>query len=208
TATGGFFPRCPPPRPGSDCGGALSPAEPRGGDYFDYLPMLNARLGLVGGDVTGHGVGPALLMAETRAYLRVLAGRREDPGEILTRANRILAEDVGSERFITLFLGRLDPKNRSFAYASAGHPAGYILDPAGTIQATLKRTGIPLGMSPETTYTTAPELSLAPGSLILLLTDGIEETAAPDGTLFGLERILSVVRENRAKPAREIVDAL
>src|SRR5262249_8210058 len=96
----------------------------------------------------------------------------------------------------------------SFAYASAGHPAGYILDPAGTIQATLKRTGIPLGMSPETTYTTAPELSLAPGSLILLLTDGIEETAAPDGTLFGLERILSVVREKRANRAREIVDAL
>jgi len=170
--------------------------------------MLQERLGIVVGDVTGHGVGPALLMAETRAYLRVLAGRREDVGEILTRANRILAEDMGGERFITLFLGRLDPKSRAFVYASAGHPAGFVLNAAGQVQTALKRTGIPLGMRPDTEYAPAPELILQPGSILLLLTDGIEETSRPDGSLFGIDRILQVMRENRARPSREIVQCL
>ena len=203
-----LFPKAAPACPGFDISGASFPAEATGGDYFDYLPMLQGRVGIVVGDVTGHGVGPALLMAETRAYLRVLAGRREDVGEILTRANGILAEDIGSERFITLFLGRLDPANRSLVYASAGHPAAYLLDAAGEIQAILKRTGIPLGMQPDTQYAAAPEVRLQPGSLLLLLTDGIEETFAPDGSLFGIERILETVRSNRARPAAEIVQAL
>jgi sigma-B regulation protein RsbU (phosphoserine phosphatase) len=203
-----LFPKSAPACPGFDISGSTFPAEATGGDYFDYLPMVHERLGVVVGDVTGHGVGPALLMAETRAYLRVLAGRREDVGEILTRANGILAEDVGSERFITLFLGRIDPQSRKFMYASAGHPAGYLLDAQGHVKKTLKRTGIPLGMKPDTQFTAAPEISLSSGDLILLLTDGIEETSAPDGSLFGLERILDTVRANREQPARQIVQTL
>jgi sigma-B regulation protein RsbU (phosphoserine phosphatase) len=203
-----LFPKAAPGCPGFDIAGASFPAEATGGDYFDYLPMLHDRLGVVIGDVTGHGVGPALLMAETRAYLRVLAGRREDVGEILTRANSILAEDVGHERFITLFLGSIDPKTRALSYASAGHPTGYIFDAAGNIRSLLKRTGIPLGMRPDTQYLAAPEITLAPGDLVLLLTDGIEETSSPDESLFGLERIFEVVRSLRAQPAREIVEGL
>jgi PAS domain S-box-containing protein len=203
-----LFPKSAPASAGFDIGGATFPAEATGGDYFDYLPMLHDRLGVVVGDVTGHGVGPALLMAETRAYLRVLAGRREDMGEILTRANGILAEDVGSERFITLFLGRIDPKTRGFLYASAGHPAGYILDAGGAIRATLKRTGPPLGMKSDTQFSSAPEILLSPGDLVLLLTDGIEETTAPNGTFFGLERVLETTRAHRHEPAQQIVQAL
>jgi phosphoserine phosphatase RsbU/P len=203
-----LFPKGAPDFPGFDIAGASFPAEATGGDYFDYLPMLHDRLGVVLGDVTGHGVGPALLMAETRAYLRVLAGRRENVGEILTRANSILAEDVGSERFITLFLGSIDPKTRSLSYASAGHPTGYIFDAEGNTKSLLKRTGIPLGMRPDTQYVAAPEITLASGDLMLLLTDGIEETCSLDESLFGLERIFEVVRSLRAQPAQEIVQGL
>ncbi len=203
-----LFPKSAPVLPGFDIGGASFPAEATGGDYFDYLPMLHERIGVVVGDVTGHGVGPALLMAETRAYLRVLAGRREDVGEILTRVNGILSEDVDGERFVTLFLGRIDPRTRTFVYASAGHPPGFILDQSGAVKATLKRTGIPLGMQPDTHYEPAPEVSLLSGDIVLLLTDGIEEAAASDESLFGLERILDLVRANRAKSAVEIVQTL
>jgi phosphoserine phosphatase len=147
-------------------------------------------------------------MAETRAYLRVLAGRREDPSEILTRANSILAEDVGSERFITLFLGCIDPKTRGFVYASAGHPPGYVLDTQGQIKTTLKRTGIPLGMRPDFQFASAPELILAPGDIVLVLTDGIEEATAPDETLFGIDRIIEIVRANRTSSAQKIVQTL
>lgn len=200
-----LFPKSPPLLPGFDIAGATYPAEATGGDYFDYLTMLGDRLGIVVGDVTGHGVGPALLMAETRAYLRILAGRREDPGEILTRANSVLAEDVGNERFVTLFLARLDPGTRTFSYASAGHPSGYILGPGGEIKTMLPRTGVPLGIRADTSYGSSPEIALLPGELVLLTTDGIEETMSPDNTLFGVERVLEVLRANRAKSSAEII---
>ena len=203
-----LFPKSAPVLPGFDIAGASHPAEATGGDYFDYLPMLHDRLGVLVGDVTGHGVGPALLMAETRAYLRVLTGRREDVGEILTRANGILAEDVGCERFVTLCLGQLDPATRSMNYASAGHPAGFLLDAQGKIKQRLPRTGIPLGVRHDTQYTSSAPIPLAPGDLILLVTDGIEESVAPDDSFFGIDRALEVVRFNQTKPAQQIVEAL
>lgn len=200
-----LFPKAAPACSGFDIAGASYPAEATGGDYYDYLPMLNDCLGVVVGDVTGHGVGPALLMAETRAYLRVLAGRREDAGEILTRANGILSEDVGAERYITLFLGRLDPVARTLAYASAGHSAGYLLGRDGGVKATLRRTGVPLGIQPDTEYRSAPEIGLTSGDVVVLLTDGIEEAASPADELFGVERTLDVIRRHREAPAAEIV---
>ncbi len=203
-----LFPKSAPAFPGFDIAGGSFPAEATGGDYFDYLHMVNGRLGIVVGDVTGHGVGPALLMAETRAYLRALAGRREDPGEILTRTNGILAEDIGSERFITLFLGCLDPRTRSLIYASAGHPPGYILNAEGAVKATLKRTGIPLGMRADFVFPSAAEIVLAPGDILVLLTDGIEEATSPDEALFGIERVFDIVRSSRSEPALVIVQKL
>jgi sigma-B regulation protein RsbU (phosphoserine phosphatase) len=170
--------------------------------------MMNGKLGVIVADVTGHGIGPALLMAETRAYLRTLAANREDIGEILTTANRILAEDVGEERYVTLFLGRIDPKTRLFSYASAGHPTGYVLGAGGEIKTLLKRTAVPLGINPNAKYDGAVDVALQSGDIVLLLTDGIEEAMAPDESFFGIERTLNVVRQNREKSAREILDAL
>ena len=203
-----LFPKAAPNLAPFEIGGASYPAEATGGDYFDYLPMLNQRLGIVLGDVTGHGVGPALLMAETRAYLRVLAGRREDVGEILTRANGVLAEDVGTERFVTLFIARLDPQARSLTYASAGHSPAHVLDVSGKVKTVLARTGIPLGMRPDTQYSSSAEVQLEKGDIVVVLTDGIEESVSREGELFGAERALEVVREHREKPAQQIVEEL
>ena len=203
-----LFPKAAPAIPGYDIAGVTHPAEATGGDYFDYLPMLNGRWGMIVADVTGHGVGPALLMAETRAYLRTLLSGREDVGDILTRANRILSEDVGREYFVTLFLGRLDPSTGQFDYASAGHPPGYVLNAAGEIKRRLPRTAVPLGIMPHTEYKADPGTRLEPGDLVLLMTDGIEEAMGPDDALFGAERALEVVRRHRFKSAQEILEAL
>jgi PAS domain S-box-containing protein len=203
-----LFPKAAPEIPGFDIAGVTYPAEAAGGDYYDFLPMLNGTLGVVVADVTGHGIGPALLMAETRAYLRSLAANREDLGEILTHANRILAEDIGQDRFVTALLGRLDPAAHRFCYANAGHPAGYVLGADGTVKQALKRTGVPLGIRPDTAYAGSLCVDLAPGDIVLLLTDGVAEACAPDESLFETERALDVVRQNHHRPAREILEEL
>ncbi|MBI3875404.1 MAG: SpoIIE family protein phosphatase, partial [Verrucomicrobia bacterium] len=180
-----LFPKASPQLPGFDIAGASFPAEATGGDYFDYLPMLHDGLGVVVGDVTGHGMGPALLMAETRAYLRIVALNRDDAGEVLTRANLVLAEDVGYERYVTVLLARLEPAARRLAYASAGHPPGYVLAADGEARLQLKRTGPPLGLKADTNYQSSPAITLAPGEIVLLLTDGIEEALSPANEFFG-----------------------
>jgi sigma-B regulation protein RsbU (phosphoserine phosphatase) len=203
-----LFPTAPPRLAGFDIAGRSEPASAAGGDYFDYLPMLESRWGVVVGDVTGHGIGPALLMAETRAYLRVLAQSYRDLGEILTQANRVLADDIGIERFITMLLISLDPATRTLRYVNAGHPCGFVLDAQGEQKAALNRTGVPLGIHPSTVYPAATEVQLSSGDLVLLLTDGIDEAVSPDEQLFGKERILSVVRERATAPAADLVEAL
>jgi phosphoserine phosphatase RsbU/P len=203
-----LFPKSSPAVEGFDIAGVSYPAEETGGDYFDYLAMKNGAVGIIVADVTGHGIGPALLMAETRAYLRSLASSIEDIGEILTTANRILSEDIGDERYVTLFLGKIDPVTRAFSYASAGHPTGYLLGANGEIKNLLKRTAVPLGINPEAKYPPAVPVPWQSGDILLVLTDGIEEAMAPDESFFGIERTLAVVRQQREKSAREIADAL
>jgi sigma-B regulation protein RsbU (phosphoserine phosphatase) len=203
-----LFPKSAPQFDGFDIAGRTFPADATGGDYFDFLTMLEGCIGLVTGDVTGHGVGPALLMAETRAYLRILAKTNTDAGVILTKANRVLAEDVGYERYVTLFLARLDPAHRKVAYVNAGHIPGYIFGASGEVIATLKRTGVPLGLRPDTVYTESAEIELAPGQLLLQLTDGFEEAVSPEEEMFGTERVLELVKKTREQSAADIVQAL
>ncbi len=203
-----LFPKTAPQLPGFDIAGVSHPAEATGGDYFDYIPMLHGRLGIVVGDVTGHGIGPALLMAETRAYLRILARNRDDVGDILTRANRVLAEDVGSERFVTLFLAQIDVERGTLCYASAGHPPAYVLGGDGTLRAELKRTGIPLGIDLDTVYSAPTTIELKAGDTLAFLTDGIEETLSPQNEFFGSKRVLEVLQQHRHLPAAAMVDAL
>lgn len=203
-----LFPKTSPHLPGFDIAGISHPAEAAGGDYFDYLPMPHGRLGVAVGDVTGHGIGPALLMAETRAYLRILARNRDDVGEILTHANRVLAEDVGSERFVTMILAQIDVEKRTLRCTSAGHPPAYILGADGTLRAELKRTGIPLGIDMETIYSTPAATELKTGDTLIFLTDGIEETLSPQNEFFGSGRVLEVLQKHRHEPASAIVDLL
>ena len=144
-------------------------------------------------------------MAETRAYLRILAKNNTDGGIILTKANRVLAEDVGYERFITLFIARLDPLARKLAYANAGHIPGYIFNEKGEVLHTLKRTGIPLGLRRDTIYHESAEIDLLPGHTFLMLTDGFEEATAPDEEFFGNERIFELIKRHHDRSAHELI---
>jgi sigma-B regulation protein RsbU (phosphoserine phosphatase) len=204
-----LFPQNAPRLPGMEMAAASFPAAETGGDYFDFLNMPGGALGVVIADVSGHGMGPALIMAEARAYVRIAAMNHFSPAEVLARANGALVEDLEeSDRFVTMLLARIEPATRRLIYANAGHPAGFVLDAAGNVKAELGARTVPLGMVPETVFTDAPEILLAPGDLVLLLTDGIEEAADPDGRHFGIERALAAVRSARQQPAAEIVRVL
>ena len=203
-----LFPKAAPQFPGLEIAGNSLPADATGGDYFDFLEMPDSCVGIVVGDVTGHGVGPALLMAETRAYLRILALNSLDSGAILTAANRVLEEDVGYERYVTLFFVRLNPARFKMAYVNAGHIAGYIFGASGEVISTLKRTGVPLGLRSDTVYKESTEIELSPGQILVMLTDGIEEAVGAEDEMFGQERILEVIKRNRSQSAHGIVEAL
>lgn len=203
-----LFPASPPNLPGYDIAGASHPAEATGGDYFDHILMPDGTLAIVIADVSSHGFGPALVMAETRAYLRALMLTRTDVGEILSLVNRALIGDTNDDCFVTLLLARLDPKTRVLNYVSAGHPSGYVICPNGEVKRELKSTSIPLGIEASGVFTTPEPIQLESGDLVLLLTDGVLETAREDRSPFGVERTLQTVREHRAKPGAEIVDAL
>jgi PAS domain S-box-containing protein len=200
-----FYPTIAPAVPGFDLAGASYPAEEAGGDYFDYLPMADGQVGLVIGDVKGHGLGSALLMSQTRAYLRALLLHTQDVSDLVSRLNTFLAADSSEDQFVTLFLARLDPHARRLSYASGGHPS-YLLRADGRVEV-LAATGIPLGIIPGE-IGGAPELSLDPGDLLLMVTDGIEETSSPDGNELGRTRMLELAHAHRERPASAIVAAL
>jgi phosphoserine phosphatase RsbU/P len=203
-----MFPKKAPHFPGFDVAGVSFPAAAAGGDYFDYVSLLGDRIGFVVADVTGHGIGPALLMAEARAYLRVLAKRREDLGEILTRANSVLAEDLSLERYITMILVALDPDKRELTWSNAGHPSGLVVAADGSCRMKLKRTGPPLGIREDTEYSARDGLALLPGDIVVLVTDGFEEALSDDDEFFGVERICAHVHEQREAPSSEILASL
>lgn len=201
-----LYPGQSPHVPGFDIAGALFPAAATAGDYFDYIPMADGGLAIVVGDVSSHGMGPALLMSETRACLRTLAQIHADVGEILTRANRLLAADTSDFHFITLAMARLDPRNRSIVYASAGQ-RGYLLHP-GIEVTVLDSTSIPLGIRADTVVPAAETILLQPGDLLTFFTDGVPEAESPGRVRFGIARALQTIRSEREKTAKEIIEAL
>jgi sigma-B regulation protein RsbU (phosphoserine phosphatase) len=201
-----LYPLQPPPLEGFDLAGALYPAKATAGDYFDYIPMADDCLGIVVGDVSSHGMGPALVMSETRACLRTLAQASSDVGEILTRANRVLAADTSDFHFVTLAMARLDPRQKTLVYASAGQ-RGYLLHP-GCDVTILDSTSLPLGVREDTRVPSSAPLSLHPGDLITFFTDGVVEAESPGRVRFGFSRALETIRSERDRPAQEIIESL
>ena len=203
-----LFPKSSPRVPGFDIAGVSHAAEATGGDSFDYLPLPDGSWGILVADVAGHGMGPALLMAETRFCLRMTARLVFSPAEILTQANRLLAEDLGGDNYVTASLAAIHPGTRTLRHASAGHPATWVLDATGQIKASLRRTGKPLGRQGLIAYGENPEIILNSGDTLLQLTDGIDEAMRADGSLFTVERVLDLIRGHPGMPAADLAELI
>lgn len=203
-----LFPAAAPTLVGYDIAGASCPAAATGGDYFDFIPTPAGDLLVVVGDVTGHGMGPALLMAAARAYLRALVLAEPSFEVMLARARQLLIEDLGLDRFITLFFGKLEPATGVWTYINAGHPPGYVIAPDGRIKAEMVPGTAALGIDRNEARLEPVQITLEKGDLVLLLSDGIPEARSPAGEEFGEERMLEIVRRARARPAAEIIQTL
>jgi sigma-B regulation protein RsbU (phosphoserine phosphatase) len=203
-----LLPKAPPACDGFAIGGASLPAHETGGDYLDFIPLSDGSLGIAIGDASGHGIGAALVMAETRAFLRARATTDSDVGRILTLVNRQLCADLPADHFVTLLFACLNAQTRTLTYSSAGHWPGYVLDEHGQVRRLLESTSFPLGIDSAAEFPVAPPVDLQPGELVLFLTDGILEASSPDGQLFGVGRTLDAIRAYREDSPEGIVAVL
>jgi sigma-B regulation protein RsbU (phosphoserine phosphatase) len=195
--------------PGFDIGGVAYPANETGGDYFDFIPMRDGYLGIAIGDVSGHGLRCALVMAEVRAYIRAFAATSLDVGWILTRVNRALSRDLEHGDFVTMLLVRLDPEGRSLAYANAGHlPPGYLLSRTGEVASALTATGPPLGVLSDYEYVCGDVMPVGGEQLLLLMTDGVTESISPEDPASGELQAVEYVTRHWDESARRIAKGL
>lgn len=207
-----MLPAAPPRVPGFDIAGTCHPAAETGGDFFDYVTVSDHAVGIVLGDVSGHGLGPAILAADARAYLRAFSRTAVSPGQILTHSNQLLCEDTRGESFVTLFLVHITPGSLVLRYAAAGHQA-FVVCHSGTVL-TIDSQQPPLGLGADMFDGSEGEIALRPGDLLLLMTDGIFEAASTRdrprtaATMFGIARALDVVRDHRHCPAAAIIEQL
>ena len=199
-----------PTAPGLDIAGCSHYCDATGGDYFDFIEvaaMPGGRTLVAVGDVMGHGIGSALLMATARAALRAHATRDANLGELLTHVNAVLARDARHGKFMTMLLLVTDPHKGTVRWAGAGHDPPLILDPArGWVET--EGGNIPLGIVDGVEYAEVAVHGLVPGAVLVLGTDGIWEARDPDNTFYGKDRLKQVVSTHAAEPAAAIVEAV
>lgn len=199
-----LYPQSAPMIDGMDIAYCIRSAGMGCGDYFDFVPLHDGRQIIVVGDVSGHGMGPAMVMAETRASLRTLADVGADLNVMLPAINRMICAGATDGMFVTMLMVVHDPKTQSFEYFNAGHPGWVITESDGR---QLRTHQIPLGFSIDTDYSASDRLVLEPGDILLMPTDGIQETPGEEG-LFGTVRMLEIVRQRREDAAHLIVEGL
>ncbi len=203
-----FLPSAPPVSPGLDVWGRSDSCDETGGDYFDYFQLPNGRLGVVIGDVTGHGIGPALLMATVRAALRALLDSDAPLDQLLFRLNNLIRGDIRDGRFVTLFFAAFDPVQGTMGHVGAGHtpPIWYRSRDGKTVD--VPSAGPPLGIVQGMRFPRGTDLPVARGDVLLFTTDGIMEASNESGEMFGLGRLRTLLAEHAGRSAAEIGEAV
>lgn len=203
-----LLPASGPPVPGLDYAGLCRPARGVGGDYFDFLQLEGGRLGLALGDISGKGVGAAILMASLQAMLRSQAPLRGDcVDELASAMNRLMSASTDGSKFSTFFYGVYDPATGDLTYVNAGHNPPFVLRAAGGGAERLAATGMLLGLFPEAAFKKAT-VSLGPGDLLAIYSDGVSEAFNEAGEEFGEERLLDLLNQNLGKDARPVCDSV
>jgi serine phosphatase RsbU (regulator of sigma subunit) len=201
-----FLPKNDPIFEPYDISGSMRACHQVGGDYYDFIPVDPARLGVVIADVSGMGVSAALLMASLRASLHAEIPVTKDLAPLAAKLNDFVHLSSDSHSFISFFFGILDRKSGEVVYVNAGHNPPLVVNPAGGAR-TLDSTGFCLGMFPSVSFETRT-VRLEPGEILCLFTDGIVEHQNAEKTEFGDDRLAGKIRDLAGLPAREIIDRI
>jgi len=188
-----LLPKEIPQRKGWHLAAHWQPARAVSGDFYDFFEYPDGKLGIVTGDVTDKGVPAALVMATTRSILRSAAEGLESPGQLLSKANDLLCEDIPHNMFVTCLFLLVDLEKGEITFANAGHNLPYKRTENGVDE--LCATGMPLGLLPGMIYD-ENQAVLNPGESILLFSDGLIEGHNPDGEMFGFRRLKRIMEEN------------
>ena len=203
----GLLPTSAPELDGFELAAMSRPAAKAGGDYYDWQPLPDGRLIVAIADVTGHGIGPALVMAVCRAYARATAPGSGGASELLNRLNRLIVDDVKGARFITMAVALLSPDGE-IEMLSAGHGPTFLYRRLTGAVENFGGDGLPLGIHDSEEYTPVTRLKLEPGDALVLLTDGFMERANGAGKMYGSERLERLIGEHGAQPAAALIEAL
>lgn len=194
-----------PTLPGFDFAGMARPATQAGGDYYDWQPLDDGRLIVAIADVTGHGIGPALVMAVCRAYSRATIPTSRSTTEFLERINALVSRDMSSGRFITMAVAIISP-NGDLELLSAGHGPSFIVRAASNSVEQFGGNGLPLGVMEDEKYTPTLHTRLEHGDVLVMLTDGFMERANDRQELFGIDRLSQTIAQHRTATARQIME--
>ena len=189
-----------------DLHGINIPSYRIGGDYFDFIPIVDGHLGIAVADVAGKGIPASLIMASFRAFLRAEIRNNYAIRTILAKVNRVLKETLRDDQFVSAFYGVLDLARRRFTYSNAGHHPAILFRPDGK-RRYLKSGGMVLGIFDGVTYN-EQFIDLVPGDLLLLYTDGLVEAEDPTGEMYGRLRLERFVAANPQMDARALCDAI
>ncbi|WP_281760819.1 PP2C family protein-serine/threonine phosphatase [Pseudodesulfovibrio nedwellii] len=207
-----FLPSEQPDFPGLDIAGVSLFSDETGGDFYDFIQCdLDScgQLAVAVGDVSGHGIGAALLMTAGRAVIRQNAATPGSATENIARANKHLTHDIGETgRFMTLFFMVMDPTLQTATWVNAGHQQPLVYAPATDTFTELRGADIPLGVESEWKFHEKTMDLPDPGEIIFICTDGIWEAHSPAGEMFGGERIREIIRKNNDKDAQTIMKEL
>jgi phosphoserine phosphatase RsbU/P len=202
-----LIPKKPPEVGGVRCIGWTLSASITGGDSFDLWKLSDGRLGIFLGDASGHGIAPALVVSQARTLVRAMCELNPDPHVLLSLTNARLNEDLEPGRFVTAFCGILDG-NGLLRWSSAGHGPVLARRTRGGEIVTLDPPGPPLGVMSEFLADPVEPVQLAPGGLLLVMSDGIFEAFNPDGNQFGVESVYQLLQSRPEASPQEILDAI
>jgi sigma-B regulation protein RsbU (phosphoserine phosphatase) len=200
-----FLPDTVPQLKGFDLAAASHPAKEVGGDFYDFIPLSDGKMGLVIADVSGKSVPAALFMVLSRATVKASSAREKTAEEVAKSANDLIAADAKSGMFVTLFYAILDQETRTLRYVNAGHNPPLVLNGETGDLTLLKTRGIAMGVM-EDAEMEEREIKLAEGDVVVFYTDGVTEAVDDGLDQFGVERLVETVKKNCHLSAADLVE--